>query len=159
MKSIFGLTLLALAIGLSFVVSLGQAAGGEQVESKHARFPASRTTFQGEVWLTWDLPVRGWFVEAAIAGYKSGYDEGCKDAMADEKGMQVGDRKKPEADACPNGGRFRNEALRYSQQMTDFYTRYPEDRDLPVAYLIQMLIGPKPKTLDEIHTWVSSIGH
>jgi hypothetical protein len=35
--------------------------------------------------------------------------------------------------------------------MTDFYTRYPEDRDLPLAFLIKMLMGPKPKTLEEIH--------
>jgi len=35
--------------------------------------------------------------------------------------------------------------------MTDFCTRYPEDRDLSLAFLIKMLMGPKPKTLEEIH--------
>jgi hypothetical protein len=45
----------------------------------------------------------------------------------------------------------------YAEKMTDFYTKYPEDRDLPLADLIHMLIDPKPKTLDEIHQWVNSV--
>jgi hypothetical protein len=159
MKSKLGLTLLFLAISQGPLFSSGQPANGQQAEPKHARFPASRTILEGEVWLTWNIPVQASFAEAALAGYRVGYDEGCEDATANQKGTRAGDRKKPKGDACPNGGRFRNEALRYSQQMTDFYTRYPEDRDLPLAYLIHMLMGRKPKTLLEIHQWVSSIGH
>lgn len=159
MKSRLGFLLLVLAIAFCPVVSLAQTSSGAQVDSKHARFPASRTTFQGELWLTWDLPVREWFVEAALAGYKTGYDEGCKDAAAGRGRTGTDGSKKVETASCANGGRYSNEALRYSQQMTDFYSRYPEDRDLPLAYLVRMLIGPKPKTLEEIQQWVSSVGH
>jgi hypothetical protein len=156
MKCILTLTLLILTLGLISTRLLGQA-GNERSESKHARFPASRTTMQGEVWLSWEIPVREWFVESALAGYKAGYDEGCKDAMKAHNGLQAGNQQKLGEDICPNSRRFRNDALPYSRQMTEFYTAYPEDRDLPLAYLIQMLVGPKPKTLDEIHRWVSSI--
>jgi len=159
MKYKLALTLLVLAISPGPLLSPVQPANGQQAEPGHARFPASRTTLQGEYWLTLASPVQAWLVQAALAGYRVGYDEGCEDATANQKGTRAGDRKKPKGDACPNGGRFRNEALRYSQQMTDFYTRYPEDRDLPLAYLIHMLMGRKPKTLLEIHQWVSSIGH
>jgi hypothetical protein len=131
---------------------------GEGTETKHVGFPASRTTRQGEVWLSWENAVREWFVEAALAGYKTGYDEGFKDGMTTIKGSQTVDPQKSEDEVCPNGNRFRNEAPRYSKEMSDFYARYPEDRDIPLAYLIRMLVGTRPKTLKEIHEWATSIG-
>jgi len=157
MKSKLGLTVLLLAVSPAPLFSPRQPANGQQAEPGRARFPASRTVLQGEYWLTLATPVQSWFVEAALVGYRVGYDEGCEDAAASRGGRRAGEAMKPERNGCPNGGRFRNEALRYSQQMTDFYTRFPDDRDLPLAYLIHTLLGRKPKTLEEIHQWVSSI--
>jgi hypothetical protein len=153
MKFVSILSLLVLFAGQSTVPSLGQMAGNAQDESKYPRFPGSRTTMQGEVWLAWDTPIKAWFVEAALSGYKVGYDEGCKDATQKSDPEIVKQQKTDEL--CSNGRRFRNKTLSYSQQMSEFYRKYPGDRDIPLAYLLQMLIGPKPKTLDEIHRWVA----
>jgi hypothetical protein len=157
MKSIVTLILLILMVGPTSARPLGQAGTDEKTDTKHARFPASRTVMPGEIWLSWPFPFRVWFAQAALAGYRAGYDEGCRDAKTHGKGTQAGDRQKPEDDVCPNGSRFRNEGIHYARQMTDFYTQHPEDRDVPLALLVAELIGPKPKTPDEIHQWLSNI--
>ena len=149
MKLIAGFKLLA-ALSLISLTSIGQVTNGQRAEPKHARFPASRTTLQGEVWLSWQFPVREWFVEAAIVGYEAGYKEGCANGTRSKKSSK--------AIICPKSSLYHGKAFDYSTQMTDFYNQHPEDRDLPLAYLIHMLIGPKPKTLDEIHQWTSSVG-
>jgi hypothetical protein len=64
------------------------------------------------------------------------------------------DREKA-ANLCSNRSKMDNKTMFYADQMTKFYEKYPRDRDLPIAYLIQMLIGPQPKTIDEIHEWVN----
>jgi hypothetical protein len=147
MKSVTVLALLIL-IGTNSVTWCGQS--GIIHPPLNSRFPGSRTTWQGEIWLGWLAPIQHWFVESAIAGYERGYDEGCADARAAVKRSQTRGQQNPELD-CPHSERFRNKAPYYSTQMTDFCTRYPEDRDLPLAFLIKMLMGPKPKTLEEIH--------
>ncbi|MGO9275169.1 MAG: hypothetical protein ACLQOO_33860 [Terriglobia bacterium] len=159
-KVVAMIALLNLIVGVNSASSPSPARNrAQQMGRKYARFPASRgTTTPGELWLTWLTPVRVWFVEAALTGYTVGYDEGCSDAIAAMRGLPATGRQASE-DVCPNRGKFRNNAMHYAEQMTEFYKRYPEDRDLPLAYLTRMLLGRKPKTLDEIHQWVNSIGH
>ena len=108
-------------------------------------------TPQGEVFLTWPFPVREWFVESAFAGFKAGYDEACHDRLGGEERD-----KNSQMSACPSTNRLDNKAIAYAKQMTEFYTRYPSDRDLPLNYLIRMLLAPKPKTLEEIHQSLGS---
>jgi len=147
--------ILLLIINLALMTLLAQTTG-EHSESRRARFPESRTTWEGEVWIRWEFPIRQWFVQAALAGYDAGYDEACRNLMLADK--SAADHPKSKDDDCVNGRRhLRGEAAKYSKAMTDFYTRYPEDRDLPIAYLVEMLLDPKPKTLEEIHAWVSNI--
>ena len=81
MKSIAILTLLVLILGANSLRSLAQAGGPERSDSTSARFPGSRTTKQGEIWMGWIFPVQEWFVQGALAGYQEGYDEGCADAI------------------------------------------------------------------------------
>jgi hypothetical protein len=99
--------------------------------------------WQGDVFMSWQFPVREWFVEGALAGYRVGYDQGCADGKPTLEAAKPHSLELP-TDACPSGRRFHDKSMFYAKQMSDFYTKFPEDRDLPVAYLIQMLIEPKP---------------
>src|SRR5258708_1588954 len=148
MKSMLALSLLAL-------IACSNPASQDQSQRNGTRFPGSRATFQGDMLMSWPFPVRQWFVESAIEGYKAGYDDGCRDMKANLKGRQPGGPE-PSTTLCPNREKFDHQAIFYAGQMTDFYTKYPEDRDLPIAYLIAMLLDPKFKSLDDIHQWLKN---
>jgi len=158
-KRVVMMVVLLLMVRPGSTGSLSQGAGdAQQHEGGHARFPASRgATLPGDLWLTWLFPVRVWFVESAVSGYRTGSDDGCTDARATMGRLQAGALRAAE-DLCPNRREYDNKAILYAEQITEFYARYPGDRDLPLAYLIRMLLGRKPKTLDEIHRWVGSVG-
>ncbi len=143
---------LVFALLLLTVVSNPMNTSAQAVPRKRVgtRFPASRVNFQGDIWLTWLNPIRVWFVESALIGYEVGYGDGCADAMAPMERMRPHGRQK-ENGLCPNRLRLHHKAVEYTIQVNDFYTKYPEDRDIPIAFLLADLIAAKPKTFEEIH--------
>jgi len=44
----------------------------------------------------------------------------------------------------------------YVDTLTRFYTKYPEDRNVPASYVLPMLSDQDPKPIEEIHTLVQS---
>jgi hypothetical protein len=156
MKQIFTGFFSAVLLSVS-IFSVCQSAPQEKEAGHSARFPASRTIMPGEVWLSWETPIRQWFVKGFMAGYEVGYHEGCKDAASDAKTTQS-DKSQDADRSCPNEEVFNNKAGVYERQMTEFYVKYPQDRDLPLPTLARMLVSRQPKTLQQVHDWVSSLG-
>lgn len=120
--------------------------------SKHTRFPGSRRTLQGDAWLRLEYPVRLWFIETAIASFNLGFEDGCRfpQQRADSRAG---------TDSCRDNKMRPEDTIPLVDQVTKYYKSYPMDRDLPISYLVQMLIGSSPKTFEQIHEWVNGANH
>ena len=102
----------------------------------------TRTCCEGEQWLRWTDEVRQTYVLAFVLGYSKGYVKGC-----DIGGRNLATDSKPGLENDPTRN-CRHEGLDFSKGtnyfvrlITDFYTRFPSDRDVYVEELIQCFAG------------------
>ncbi len=144
------------AVGTISLFSCGKADNAQPGTSERVRFMESRGDRPGKIWLGWEIPVREWVVMSSLVAYENGYQEGCKDAWKTLSGPQHATVPPGLDSVCANGRKFYGKSLSYADKMTEFYTRYPSDQDLPLTDLIGMLMASKPTTLEEIHQRVSS---
>src|ERR1700743_1321010 len=80
--------------------------------TKATRFPESRMTMQGDVFMSWPFPVREWFVQSALAGYNVGYHQGCIDAkLVTLKKTALIEK------ACSDGQIHKDKSMFYAEQM------------------------------------------
>lgn len=113
-----------------------------------AREPQAEMTspFSGHTWLTWDKPSRVAFITGNIQGYWDGQAAGCGQAkllvmspsasvsLTEEAAEQMRFR-------CVNKFKLSNRSFdSYEQVITDFYSRYPDLRQIEVQDLLQMLM-------------------
>jgi hypothetical protein len=115
------------------------------------RFPESRSYSPGKIWLAWTPAERDGFVKGFILGHDDGYQSGCRAAA--EAGSAT--EKHPDSDFDPclqKRHLFRKDAAFYREFITDFYTRYPMDRDVPIRIL---LLQADEKNADELHQWLA----
>jgi hypothetical protein len=120
-----------------------------QGQTGNLRFPESRSFSPGKLWLEWKQAERTGFVRGFIVGHGNGYDSGCITASSDSKDSC------PEADSvtCVQKQHlFRKDVPFYEKFVTDFYSRYPEDRDVPMRILI---LQADDKSPDEVHQWLA----
>jgi hypothetical protein len=114
------------------------------------RFPESRSYFPGKVWLGWSSAERTGFVRGFIIGHGDGYQSGCRAAETNGTAPKTAEN---EFDTCLQQRHlFRKEAPFYEHFITDFYDRYPMDRDVPVRVL---LLQADQKTPQEVHEWLA----
>src|SRR5215469_314897 len=118
------------------------------------RFPETRTVLDADLWSSMDHSERSSFLKGYMAGYQWGRKSGCVDAEA-----IVHKRKEDhgEADLWPEcfgkGSRFGNSLAYYEKAVTDFYSQYPGDRDIPLSVLLDKLSDSEHMTLEQIHAW------
>jgi hypothetical protein len=132
--------------------------GRTQIRSKHclllavavsailvALASAAENLTDGDIWLHWSRERRQAFVDGYIVGYYRGHLNGCQDG--------AGEANKPAADflsKCFNRRLgFSVETGLYEEQITKFYTLYPENRNLSEKYILEALAGNL--TIEEIH--------
>jgi hypothetical protein len=99
------------------------------------------------------------FIRGFLVGHHEGFRRGCGN------GVNVTDssaKRTESAEDTPIGRclaseqLFRKESSFYVEFVTEFYTKYPQDRDLPLRTLIE---DSEEKTPEQIHEWVSRVGH
>ena len=113
------------------------------------RFPESRSYSPGKVWLEWTSAERMGFVKGFIVGHSEGYQSACRVAEANNV---VSKKTDSEFDPCLQKRHlFRREPPSYEQFVTDFYNRYPMDRDVPLRIL---LLQADEKSPEEVHQWL-----
>jgi hypothetical protein len=135
---------------ISMCVVVGDAGGQEHA----SRFPESRGGFEGDLWMNWNNTQRNMFIRGFLVGHHEGFRRGCGTAVVvtkpDTKG--AGPEETPIGRCLAGEQIFRREASYYEEFVTRFYTKYPEDRDLPLRTLIE---DSEEKTPEQIHEWVS----
>jgi hypothetical protein len=110
---------------------------------------AQRICCQGDEWLKLNHQVREWYVIGYVSGYSDGHKEGC------EHGLQA-------QSAADDPGDYRHrcteQQLDFSKgtdflvkSLTDFYTKYPDARDIYIYEVLDSL--GKNLTLEEIHKY------
>lgn len=114
------------------------------------RFPESGSYSPGKLWLEWTQGERIGFVKGFIVGHAEGYKSGCRTAEtsgSDSRGASSG------FDPCLQQRHlFGKDAEFYEQFVTDFYSQYVMDQDVPVRVLLQQA---DKKTPEEVHQWLA----
>ena len=130
-------------ITLALVLCLSRQASG-QSESHTARFPESRSIEPGKIWLHWSQSERRGSVKGFLIAYREAYRQSCV-ASAIDSGTD-------DTLCLARQQVFRREVAYYQSFVTEFYTRYPEDRDVPMRML---LMSADDRTQSEIHESLS----
>lgn len=111
---------------------------------------AQRDIREGDIWLKWSQAAREAFVYGFSAGYGDGYENSCR--LMDE--LWTGP-KGVDADNDPLRKCFAKEtslqqsADYYADAVTDFYTRYPRDRDIGIDEVLEQLA--KGLTVEQVY--------
>jgi hypothetical protein len=104
--------------------------------------------------MSWNHVQRDMFIRGFLVGHREGFRRACI-ATID----LVKSTGKPDANgtsSCFASEQFfRKEVSYYENFVTDFYTKYPEDRDLPLRILIE---DSEEKTPEQVHEWMKNVG-
>ena len=114
-----------------------------------------RTCCQGDRWLKWSEDVRATYVEGYSYGYTEGLGESCRRAAKNwpaqpKPGYEIEVRCLQDLPDFSKGP----EAL--AKAVTEFYKRYPGDRDIRITEVLALLA--QGLTLEQIHNH-PFIGH
>jgi hypothetical protein len=130
-------TRLAVLVCSAFVISLTLAA---------VPVKAQRPCCQGDEWLKLNHDVREWYVIGYVSGYSDGHKDGC------EHGLRgTGERDDAEHRCTVRQLDFSKGTDFLIKSVTDFYTKYPDARDIYIYEILDAL-GRK-LTLEEIHRY------
>jgi len=109
------------------------------------RYPESRSYSPGKLWLEWSPSERTGFVRGFIVGHDDGYQRACALTRAGSPHTGVAS----DVDPCLKEQHLFHKDLPYYEKfVTDFYTTYSEDRDVPLRIL---LLQADQKTPEEVH--------
>ena len=136
------------------LVAILSCSGPFQLEGKpdprQARFPESRSYSPGNEWLKWTAAERTGFVRGFIVGHGDGFYQGCI-ALPDAANDPSASSKQ---DTCLQKQHlFKKDLPYYEQYVTDLYTRYLDDRDVPLKIV---LLQADQRTVDEVHNWLKT---
>lgn len=106
---------------------------------------------EGDLWLSWGDGERLGFSRGFVQGYTVGWRRACSEA----------------AELTPNDPYLYSKCLNlrgdllaraefYRDTATEFYSKYPEDRALPINRLFQELLKPGI-TVQKIHQWLDGL--
>jgi hypothetical protein len=124
-----------------------------------SRFANTGRSFQGSLWMGWNGTQRDMFIRGFLVGHDEGLRRGCS-SVANVTKFDAIRTESPEdsliGKCLANQEIFRKAASYYENFVTAFYTKYPEDRDLPLQILIE---DSEDKTPEQIHEWVKKVSH
>jgi hypothetical protein len=93
---------------------------------------AQRVCCQGELWLKWSHSARESYVWGYTEGYTKGNMNSCNEGPCSQQQVD-----------------FSRGSTYFVKSITDFYIRYPKDRDIYIDEILDLL--GKGLTLEEIH--------
>lgn len=115
-----------------------------------ATLVGQRVCCEGDMWLKWNDTHRKAFVDGYAEGYLDGFREGCQKDTADlRQEIKPGTDAKPQISCVNEGPDFSKGGLYLVKAVTDFYKRYPSDRDIYITEVLEQL--GKGLTIEQIH--------
>jgi hypothetical protein len=106
---------------------------------------------QGNLWMGWSPDHKLGLVEGLLDGSYWGYFQACNEAsLAARSVPNVGDKCMEHIPAA----HLKSE--QYVSSMTEFYSKYPEDRALPMRHLLMKLLEPG-MSVDGVHKWLDDL--
>jgi len=110
---------------------------------------AQRECCEGDSWLKWSHERRDAYIVGYIQGYYGGYTHGCEEGTKHVPAEQSGVDNFP-VNQCIDQKFDYTKGIDLSKDITTFYQRYPENRNLLIEELLEE-IG-KGKSLEDIHS-------
>lgn len=109
-------------------------------------------TDRGEEWLSWSPELRETFVSGFMIGYDRGIINACNSANAlfeVGKPHRLGDDPSARCEAKVDS--YSKESATYAAEVTDFYSTYPQYRNIPYIYLFSFLGDAHFKTAEQLY--------
>jgi len=107
----------------------------------------------GEEWLSLTPQTKSYLIGAYLDGYLAGKIDACAaadDLFAEQK--PIHDPKDSVDQRCVRKAKsYSKDVDDYIGVLTDFYTKYPQHRNIPNLYLIQILTDDRYTTADGIY--------
>jgi hypothetical protein len=117
-------------------------------------FSTHRRDGDGNLWLRWDQSERKTYLSGYLDGYHSGHDEGCGTAIDILAPTPSQLRLKDPSRNCNNAeAHWLNPDQSYADQITDFYSRFPDERDVPLPFMLWAMSGGNEWSAQKIHEW------
>jgi len=106
---------------------------------------------QGDLWMTWSADHRLGYVQGLLEGSHSGYFDACTEAQIAAPTLP---RLNDKCMAHIPAARLQSEE--YTAMVTEFYSKYPQDRALPIARLTMKLLE-RDMSIDGVHRWLDKL--
>ena len=133
---------LLVSLILTFVIGLAHAGGQRRLAPRRS----------GEDWLSFTAQTRSYLVGAYLDGYLAGKIDACAAAGDLFEQGPVHDPKDSADRRCFRKAKsYSRDVDDYIGVLTDFYTKYPQHRNIPDLYLIQILTDDRYTTADGIY--------
>jgi len=111
---------------------------------------AQRLCCEGDVWLRWTEDHREDYVKGYILGRAAGYSDACyRMAKYWPAPITLGDKKNPLSKCLKEMPDFSRGPEYFAQQVTDFCTKYPENRILLTTEVLEAL--GDGKSIQDLH--------
>ena len=126
----------------------------------HRRLVLAQST-EGNRWLDMNSDTRSGFVWGYILGVTRGFAEGCEayDKIVPLR-APVSLKEYPFAKCLNSKGRgFSKPIPFYQEEITDFYSSFPSDRDVPFGEVLKRLSDDEHMTPAQIHEWFKTNSH
>jgi hypothetical protein len=121
---------------------------------QHSVTLAATACCEGTIWLKASKDTKTAYVDGYVEGIMHGFGQGC---LAGTKGVQAsapGIEGDPFRKCLAKGYTFSRTTDEYVKLITDFYRKYPDDRDMPISEVLvklsqglgfeQIHLEPKP---------------
>jgi hypothetical protein len=112
--------------------------------------PGQRVCCEGDTWLKWSSEARKTYVWGFSSAYARGYESACRkmDKLWTAP-LGLGPENDPLKECLAEEIGLSKGADYYANAVTDFYTRYPGDRDIGIEEVVEQLA--KGLTVAQIH--------
>jgi len=115
---------------------------------------------EGDAWLGLNQDTRFGFAWGYINGVSSGFAEGCVAYSRIVPAHNVPLRSDPLGKCFNTKGRgFSKSVDFYVGKITELYSAFPEDRDVPIGEVLKKLSDSENMTPQEIHLWYEQHSH
>jgi hypothetical protein len=113
------------------------------------RFTETRTISERNVWLSWSKKEREKFVLGYIGGREQGTRDGCLASGIEDASPCF--KTAYTRESWFQGLFSPDDIAKFEREITSFYSRHPEDDDVPIPYVISLATGEKRMTAEQVY--------
>jgi len=106
---------------------------------------------EGNLWMSWSSDRKLGYVEGLLIGSYWAYNQACT-----ESSLLARSISNLQEDCLSHRPTIRYSSEQYVKLMTEFYSKYPEDRALSMRRLQTKLSEPE-MTIDGVHKWLDEL--